>query len=305
MSKSTKTWNVLELLNWGDQYLNEKGFENSRLNAERLLGHTLNLNRVDLYLNYERPLTAEDLERFKGLLKRRLQHEPLQYILGETEFFSLRFRVNPGVLIPRPETEILVDKVLSECGRKFEAGSTITILDIGTGSGCIAVALAKHLSNACLTAIDVSDAALTTAAENALMNEVADQIDFRKIDFYFREADRDPTKNLLDEFKNRFDVIVSNPPYISDAEFPNLPAEVREFEPRAALKNGADGMNFYRQIAATAHKILNPGGLVAVEVGLAQAQFVAEFFRKNGLSQIQVVADLSGIDRVVCGVTPL
>lgn len=291
--KPSKVWSVLELLNWSSEYLSEKGFENSRLNAERLLGHALTLNRVDLYLNYERPLTASELERFKGLLKRWLQHEPLQYVLGETEFFSLRFQVDPGVLIPRPETEILVEKVLHECGKKFDSRSTITILDVGTGSGCIAVALAKNLPKARITAIDISDAALTTASENARLNEVGDQITFRRIDLL--------SKKLLDEFQIKFDIIVSNPPYISDAEFPNLPPEVKNFEPRAALKDGADGMNFYRQIAATAPMILNQHGFVAVEVGLGQAQSVAKIFSKHEFSEIQLIADLNGIDRVVYG----
>ncbi len=301
MSKSTKTWNVLELLNWSSEYLSEKGFENSRLNAERLLGHTLNLKRVDLYLNYERPLADDELARFKGFLKRRLQHEPLQYILGETEFFSLRFRVTPNVLIPRPETEILVETVLQKCREKNSPAEKINILDIGTGSGCIAISLAKHLPNARFTAIDVSEAAVTTAAENARLNEVSEQIEFRKLDFFFREADRYPTNNWLHEFQNTFDVIVSNPPYISDADYPNLPPEVRDFEPRAALKDGADGLNFYRQIAATAPMILNHGGFVAVEVGMGQAQAVAEIFAKSGLSQIQAAADLNDIERVVTG----
>ncbi len=300
MPKPTKTWNVLELLNWGSQYLSEKGFENSRLNAERLLGHTLSLGRVDLYLNFERPLAPEELERFKKLLKRRLQHEPLQYIFGETEFFSLDFEVNPGVLIPRPETEVLVETVLKRCFEKFDSERMITILDIGTGSGCIAVALAKNLPKASITAIDISEAALTTAAENARLNEVGNQIKFQKVDFL--------SKDLLNQFQNKFDVIVSNPPYISDAEFPNLPSEVRDFEPRTALsdtdplrgKDGADGRNFYRQIAATAPMILNQHGFVAVEVGLGQASSVKDFFTKSGLSQIQLIADLNGIDRVVC-----
>jgi release factor glutamine methyltransferase len=296
MQSPPKNWNVIELLNWSSEYLNEKGFENARLNAERLLGHTLNLSRVDLYLNYERPLVAGELDRFKGFLKRRLQHEPLQYILGETEFFSLRFKVNPDVLIPRPETEILVETVLQKCRQKFGVEKDIAILDIGVGSGSIAVALAQNLPAARITAIDISDASLATATENASLNEVADQIEFRLMDFF--------GNNLANEFQHAFDVIVSNPPYISDAEFPKLPAEVREFEPRFALKDGADGLNSYRQIAATAPMILNLGGFVAVEVGLGQAQFVTEFFTKNGLSQIQVVPDLNSIDRVVCGVTP-
>ncbi|HEX9652355.1 MAG TPA: peptide chain release factor N(5)-glutamine methyltransferase [bacterium] len=291
MPKPSKIWKVLELLNWGCQYLSEKGFENARLNTERLLGHSLNLNRVDLYLNFERPLTADELERFKGLLKRRLRREPLQYILGETEFFSLRFQVNSEVLIPRPETEVLVETILKFCGERFASERALAILDIGTGSGCIAVALAKHLPNARITAIDVSDAALTVASENARRNEVAGLIEFRKLDFF--------SINLLSELADEFNAIVSNPPYISDAEFSNLPQEVRDFEPRAALKDGVDGLNFYRQIAAIVPMILGHGGLVAVEVGLGQAQPVEKIFSTLGFAHIQAIADLNGIDRVV------
>lgn len=294
MPKLAKTWNVLELLNWGSQYLSEKGFEHSRLNAERLLGHALNLNRVDLYLNYERPLTAEELTRFKELIQRRLQHEPLQYILGETEFYSLNFRVNRNVLIPRPETEILVETVLKICREKFNSAKAVTVLEIGAGSGCIAVALAKHLPMARITAIDVSEAALATATENARFHEVAERIQFQVTDFLAAKH--------LDEFRNRFDIIVSNPPYISESDFANLPPEIREYEPSAALKDGPDGLSCYRQIAAAAPMILNSGGWAAVEVGLGQADAVAKLFAANGLLQIQVVADLNGIERVVFGV---
>lgn len=292
MLDSAKTWHVAEILNFTADYLKKNAFENPRLNAERLLAHTLNLNRIDLYLNFDRPLAKPELARFRLSIKRRLTHEPLQYIIGETEFFSLPFLVNPNVLIPRPETEILVEKVIEKCKKNFPNKSEVSILDVGTGSGCIAVALAKHLKNAILTAIDISSAALETAKENARRNKVEDRMEFKQIDFM--------DENLPLSLPQKFDVIVSNPPYISSAEFDKLPGEVKNFEPPQALKDGKDGLGFYRRLAETFPKVINSHSFLAVEVGLGQAQFVKEIFAQNQFSEIEVYNDLNEIERVVC-----
>ncbi|MFQ5823181.1 MAG: peptide chain release factor N(5)-glutamine methyltransferase [bacterium] len=291
MLKPTKTWPVLELLNWTTEYLSKKGFENSKLNAERLLSHSLNFHRVDLYLNFDRPLSPEELKRFKKFLKRRLRREPLQYILGETEFMSLLFKVNPSVLIPRPETEILVDTVLNKSKEQFQNKSTLSILDIGTGSGCIAVSLAKYLKKARITALDVSDGALETAAENAHLNEVENKIHFFKENF----LDSQFSKNL----SQKFDVVVSNPPYVSAEDFVKLPEEVKYFEPTIALQDGKDGLTFYYKIAEFSLKSLNPVGFVAVEVSMGQASQVKEIFLNHQFSKITFFKDLNGNDRVI------
>jgi release factor glutamine methyltransferase len=231
--------------------------------------------------------------RFKEFVKRRLGHEPLQYILGECEFMSLQFKVNSGVMIPRPETEILVETVLETCRAKFSSNNAIRILEVGTGSGCIAVSLAKHLPTACVTAIDISEVALNTAAENVRLNGVDDRIQLRQLDFM--------SANFLEQISETFDVLVSNPPYISDEDFPNLPVEIKEYEPRMALKDGSDGLSFYRRIAQLASALLYPKGFVAVEAGLGQAAMVEKIFLEHTFSMVNSFKDLNGIERVVCG----
>ncbi|MFQ5709429.1 MAG: peptide chain release factor N(5)-glutamine methyltransferase [bacterium] len=288
----SKIWKVLEVLNWTTDYLSQKGFENARLNAEYLLTTSLELSRVDLYLNYDRPLTTAELGRFKKLLNRRLQHEPLQYISGRTEFMSLPFRVEPSVLIPRPETEVLVEKVLAVCRERFTEKSTVSILDVGTGSGCIAVSLAKYLNNAEIKAIDISEAALNTAKENAALNGVSNQIKFYQRDFLKIPS---PERQAV----ARFDVIVSNPPYISNTDFEKLPDEVKKYEPHVALGDCSTGLIFYHKIAKVSLGILLPDGIVAVEIGLDQAQPVREIFLSNGFSEVEIFKDLTGIERVL------
>lgn len=292
MLEASKTLQVIELLNLATEYLSKRGFENSRLIAERLLSRCLNFNRVDLYLNFDRPLSAVDLERFRKMLKRRLQREPLQYILGETEFRSLPFKVNPSVLIPRPETEILVDIVLKKCKEKFQNESILSILDIGTGSGCIAVSLAKYLENVKITAVDISDSALKIATENAKVNGVENNIQFLKEDFL--------KFHFVKKLSKKFDVLVSNPPYVSAEDFEKLPKEVKNFEPVFALKDGQDGLTFYRKIAERMHELLNPAGFVALEVGLGQAHKVQNLFLNSDFSNVEIFKDLTGIERVVC-----
>jgi release factor glutamine methyltransferase len=288
----TKSWQVLELLNWTTEYLSERGFENSKLNAERLLCHSLNLKRMDLYLNFDRPLSTEELKRFKELLKRRLQKEPLQYILGQTEFMSLPFKVDPSVLIPRPETEILVEVVLNKSKEALQNKPTLSILDIGTGSGCIAVSLAKYLETVKITAIDVSESALKIAADNAKLNGVESKIQFLREDFLKFEF----IKNL----PTKFDVVVSNPPYVSREDFEKLPKEVKDFEPTVALEDSQDGLTFFREIAEKVHELLNSAGMVALEVGLGQAPKVQNLFLNSHFSRVEIFKDLTGIERVVC-----
>ncbi|NIR47141.1 peptide chain release factor N(5)-glutamine methyltransferase [candidate division KSB1 bacterium] len=283
--------NILEVLQLSTEYLAEHEIENARLNAERLMAHVLNFNRVQLYTNYDRPLSEDELQRFKGYLKRRAQNEPLQYILGETEFMSLPFKVNPTVLIPRPETEMLVEKTIETCRKKFATEKEIKILDVGTGSGCIAISLAKNLQNAQVTALDVSDDALKTATQNARLNQVEGKISFCKFDFLNSDFEK--------EAGSKFDVITSNPPYISDSEFDQLPQEVKDCEPVVALKNGREGLEFYHKIADCTSELLEVGGFISIEVGMEQAGRVREIFLRNSFSKIKTYEDLTGVERAI------
>jgi release factor glutamine methyltransferase len=279
MAEERRHWTVIELLKWTADYLAEKKFDNARLTGERLLCHVLGVRRVDLYVNFDRPLSADELAAFKHLLKRRLSFEPLQYIIGETEFFSLSFNVGPGVLIPRPETELLVEKVI-------DYGRTLTscrILDIGTGSGCIAVSLAKHLELARITAIDNSEQALDQARENAEKNQVLDRIQFLLWDFF---SDQLP-------FSQPFDIVAANPPYISQSDYDELAPEIRNFEPNSALLAGADGLDAYHALKARLSRLLEPGGKAFFEIGADQAAALHRLFQN-----LIILQDFAGRDRL-------
>lgn len=275
----------------GSNGLKKNGIENPRMNAERLLSAVLNFNRSDLYLNSDLALNSTELFRFQKKLQRRLRHEPLQYILGETEFMSLPFQVDRDVLIPRPETELLVERVIEKCQRQFDLNQKFKILDIGTGSGCIAVSLAKYLKEVQVVALDVSKSALLVAAKNAEANDVSDRIEFRKCDIM-----QDIISNKCAE---KFDVIVANPPYISTADYENLPNEIKDFEPSIALQADSDGLIFFRKIAHLASGILKQSGFIAMEIGAGQARHAREIFSKYNFSEIQVFKDLNFIERVL------
>jgi release factor glutamine methyltransferase len=282
------TWIVRSLLHWSAEELSSKAFENARLNAELLLSHVLQCKRIDLYLNFAKPLTADQLAEFKSFFKRRLTHEPLQYILGETEFMGLRFTVDRRVLIPRPDTEVLVEQVIDHVRKS--SSSTVNILDIGTGSGNIAVSLAYHLEHAAIDAIDSSGEALELAKENAKQNAMEQRITFNHVDLL---------KEQLPFPHQNFDVIVSNPPYISSEEFVHLQPEVKDYEPLAATTDSADGLTFYKKIADVGKLFLRNGGAVIVEMAYNQSPHVSKIFSNYGYSHIEISKDYSGIERVL------
>jgi release factor glutamine methyltransferase len=283
-----KIWTILDLITWGTEYLSEKSIDDSRLNIELMLAHVLQLQRIQLYTNFDRPLSENELAQFKSLLKRRLTHEPLQYILGETEFMGLKFVVDKRVLIPRPDTEILVEKVIDRIKMDFSTEPTIRILDIGTGSGCIAVSLAKMIPNVSVLSIDRSDEALQIAAINAETNGVAGKVAFANKDFL--------TDN---EFSQIFHCIVSNPPYISNKEYTVLDPEVREFEPKLALADGSDGLTFYHSIAKRCNTNLTENGFVAVEHAFDQSDDIQKIFGEHGWKNISVIKDYNGNYRCI------
>ncbi len=286
------SYQVIDILNLMTDYLKKKGVENARLNAELLAGHILKLDRVQLYLNFERVLSSREVEQLRGLLLRRSQNEPLQYILGETEFFGLKFKVTPATLIPRPETEMLVERVIQLCQQKFPSQQTISLLDIGAGSGNIAIAVAKNVANSQIVALDKNLAALEVAEENAKFHQVADKIRFAAVDIF----------DKIDNSFPQFDGIVSNPPYVTETEFVSLPAEIRNFEPSSALDGGSDGTKFYRRIAELMPDILQPGGFVAVEIGVSLEKIVTDIFNSiHFFQKIEVVKDLTHRSRIVIG----
>jgi release factor glutamine methyltransferase len=277
---SQEKWTILKILAWTRDFLLSKGVENARLEAEWLLCAVLGLDRVGLYLQYDKPLSDSELAAYRVLVARRSRREPLQHILGSQEFFGLDYEVTPDTLIPRHDTEVLVSEALS---RRPDAR---TALDIGTGSGCIAVSLQKGLSDALVSATDVSEAALAVARRNAA--RLGAPIEFLH-------------GSLFDPVPGRcFDLIVSNPPYIPTADIESLEREVRDYDPRSALDGGADGLDIYRLLIPAAVEHLNSGGLLLVEVGIGQSRDVAELFRhSSGYGEPIVALDPGGIERVV------
>ena len=278
----TETWTLLRLLRWTTNFFSEKGIENPRLDAELLLAHCLNLDRVGLYLNFDRPLSTAELDSIRPLVKRRGQREPLQYLLGVTEFWSLKFKVTPDVLIPRADTEILVEEALSH------ATTSGSLLDVGTGSGAIAISLALELNDWKLTGLDISPEALAVAQENIETHRLEGRVQLLQGD-------------LAELPLQQYDLVVSNPPYIAESEWDDLMPEVRLFEPERALVAENNGLFCYRQLAAQAAKILNKGGWLLVEVGWKQAEDVKQLFSAAGLANIFVRDDYAGQPRVVGG----
>jgi release factor glutamine methyltransferase len=259
---------VLEGIQKSTEFLAKKEIDSPRLQAELLLAHVLKLPRMKLYLNFERALTDAETATYRELVKRRSQHEPLQHITGSTSFCGLEIAVNRHVLVPRPETEILAEAGWSYLSTLNSQPSTV--LDFGTGSGCIAIALAAKCLNANVTALDVSPEALDVAKQNAAKNNFSDKIQFLQGDGFAA---------LPKEIQ--FDLIISNPPYIPTAEIATLEPEVRDFDPRGALDGGADGLDFYRRFALEARKFLKPAGKIMLEFGDGQGDSIRKIFEEQ------------------------
>lgn len=282
-----EVWTVLRLMRWSGEYLEAKGVERGRLDAEHLLGHALGVQRLQLYLQYDRPLLSEELNRYRPLLRRRAQREPLQYILGRAGFRELDLQVDGRVLIPRPETEVLVDEVL-DWARAHASGS-LAALDLGTGSGAIALSLAHEGDFERIVATDISAAALEVARANAVAAELDETVEFREGSL-FEPLHADES----------FDVVVSNPPYITEGEGRTLQPEVADWEPRSALVGGPDGLDVIRSIVAGAAAHLVSGGLLALEVGLGQAGPVVALLESAGdYDDARIRRDYTGRERMV------
>lgn len=281
-------WTIKALLDWTTDYLAKKGPapQAARLEAQLLLAHVLKCPKIDLMVRYDEQPAEADRTAFRDLIKRRVDAWPVAYLVGSREFHLLPFEVTPAVLIPRPETETLV----AEAARLLKPLSAPTVLDLGTGSGCIAVSIAHGKKDARVTAVDVSPDALDVAGRNAERHKVADRVTFRQGDL-FGPVPAGET----------FDLVVSNPPYVTPAELATLSPDVRDHEPRLALDGGPDGLLFYRRIAADAGRFLKPGGWLLVEIGATQDEAVRAILTDApGLEVGKTLRDAGGRPRVVC-----
>ena len=274
---------MLDVLRWTTARFERHGLASARLDAELLAAHAFGMSRIELYAHFDRPLAAAELATYRDLVSRRLAGEPVAYLLGHKEFWSLDLLVDPRVLIPRPDSETLVEEALD---RLAGSGAGLRIADVGTGSGALALALAKERPEAQVFATDISPDALAVARANAERLRLA---------VSFLQGD------LNQPLGGRFDLIVANLPYIPSADIDGLAADVLR-EPRLALDGGADGLALVRRLVAGAPDLLQPGGCLALEVGAGQASGVEELLREAGLGGVRSRRDLAGIERVVSGV---
>jgi release factor glutamine methyltransferase len=287
---------VLEAIQKSADFLGKKNVESPRLQTELLLAHLLKLPRMRLYLNFERVLTPAETDALRELVKRRGQREPLQHIVGSTSFCGFEIAVSRHALVPRPETELLAEagwQFLLAAPKQSEGGSTLnpqtsTALDFGTGTGCIAIALAAKCPNAKITALDISADALALAKENAEKNKVTERIEFVQGNGF-----------AALKIEKQFDLLISNPPYIASAEIATLQPEVRDFDPRAALDGGADGLDFYRMFATQAKPFLKPDGKIMLEFGDGQADAIKAIFENEKWIVEAVKEDYSQRARII------
>jgi release factor glutamine methyltransferase len=305
MADPQNSWTILKILQWTTDYFRNRGVSEPRASGEVLLAHVLGLSRLDLYLRYDQPLTPEELARFKALVVRRRQGEPVAYLTGHKEFWSLDFQVTPGVLIPRPETEILVQASLEAArdfldtafrdsspeqqteNRKPKTGPWG--LEIGVGSGAVVISLARELPHWLWLALDRSAAALAVARDNVRRHEVAGRLRFLQAD-------------LLTALKPapRFALVVANLPYVPQEAWERLPRDIRDYEPQAALLGGTDGLDLMRRVIREAPPFLCPGGWLALEAGEGQAPAVRELLQQTGAyDRMDTLRDYHGIERVV------
>ena len=279
----SKQWRIIDLITWAETYFKDKGFENPRNEIEWLIRSVLSISRIDVYLNFDRLLSLKELKKLKSFVNRRLKKEPLQYITESCEFYGQEYFVNNNVLIPRPETETLIDLALEN----LKGLSSPKILDIGTGSGCIAITLAAEISDSIVTGIDISNEAINVANINKLKNKLKN-ISFKKIDI------------LRQTIKDQFDLIISNPPYITKDELVTVNKDVKEYEPLIALTDGADGLTFYKRFFSIARDILKKNGSMLLEVGIdTHPKKVQDIFINQSFINTRLFKDLNGDDRVI------
>src|SRR5512139_3747345 len=283
-----RTWAVLELINETTAYFKKKNIESARLDAELLLAHCLNRERIQLYIDFERLVTADELSAFRELVRHRAAREAVAYLIGYRDFWSLKIAGEKGVLIPRQETELLVEEALKIFKRGAEDGLQITILEPGTGSGALSIALAQELKQCSIYATDISPAAIKIAQRNIRTHGCAGRVQFIQCDSMtsFRQ-------------KEIFDLIVSNPPYICSADMAGLAPEIREHEPVEALDGGPDGLSFYCQWISQMPVLLKNNGWAVLEMGAGQSAAVSKLFQNTGaFADVQKVKDYAGHERI-------
>lgn len=276
-------WTISSLLNWTVNYFKSKNIQSARLDAEVLLSHVLRQERIYLYVHFDEPMEQNELSKFREYVKKRAQHVPIAYIIGEREFMGLPFKVTKDTLIPRPDTEILVENVLNNVDKDKE----IEIVDIGTGSGAIILSLLVNLPKAQGKTVDISSKAIEVAKENAVNLQVNDRCEFFVGDLFAPLND------------NKFDVIVSNPPYIPQKDIATLEDDVKEYEPVSALTDGGDGLSYYRRLLSEGKAYIKENGFIALEIGIYQSNDVKQIAMDNGWKNIKIIKDYAGIDRVV------
>ena len=283
MNKNKKIWRLIDLIKWGETYFRDNNFDNARSEIEWLLQDLLNYKKIDLYLKFEEEIDSEKLFILKSWIKRRVSREPLQYITGKADFYGRSYFVNNKVLIPRPETEILIDAAIKNLLEKKNP----FIIDIGTGSGCIGITLAIEIKKSNVLSIDISKDALLIAKNNAENHNIKN-IKFLEIDV------------LKNDINQKADLIISNPPYISKNELSTLMPEVKNHEPKISLTDNKDGFTFYERFVSLFPKILKNDGAAIIEVGReAHSIKVLEIFKKNGMKNIKVIKDLNSDNRAI------
>ena len=297
---ANKTWTTRGLLAWMTQAFEQKDLDSPRLFAELLLSHVIGCERLKLYMEVDRPATPLERQTLRDLVGRALNHEPVQYLVSEAWFFGLPFHVDSRVLIPRPSTETIVEHILqhvrAEPGFGGEKGEGLLGADICTGSGCIAITLAKNLPGARIIATDISPDAIEVAHTNAERHDVADRVELLQGDLLGALADH-PAAG-----RNTLHLIASNPPYIPDHEWPQVEPNVKDYEPHAALRAGADGLDFISKIIETSPPLLRPHGMFLIETAASHAKQAAALLEAQpGITDVHILRDNDGLDRVVVG----
>jgi release factor glutamine methyltransferase len=290
MGDGSNEWTIGRLLNWTQQHLGEKGVEDPRLCAELLLAHALGCQKIELYTRFENVPGDEQRAKLRNLVRQAAKRVPIAYLTNSKEFFSLSFEVSPAVLIPRPETELLVEAVIDYCGPGDR--QSWNVLEIGTGSGCIAVAITKYARDVRVVATDISADALAVAGRNVARHGVEERVQLVEAGGLAL-----PPGSIPD---GGFDIVVSNPPYVAAGQIDSLEPEVAEYEPRVALVAEGEGLAFYRLLAGGVAEVMWPGGAILVEIGQGQHEQVAEIFSEIGAFEfVKLSKDKAGIERVM------
>lgn len=286
---------IKELLRMGVDKLGEREYLNPTLDALLILEFLLNVDRSYLYTHGDRVVSDEIVDKYVYFIEKRKIGYPLSYLLKEKDFYDLSFYIDEGVLVPRPDTEILVDWIINTAIEKYQ-NRPINIVDLGTGSGCIGITLAYHLKNAVIYAVDLDNKALEVTEKNILRYKLNNRVVLCNGDMF------DGIKSL--QLEGKVDIIVSNPPYIPSEDIEELQVEVRGYEPRKALDGGIDGLDFYRRIIPESKTYLNKSGILAFEIGYSQGEIVKRLFIEEGFCNVEIIKDLQGLDRVVVGILP-